>query len=543
MKVIRTVDTFAFHCQKYYGVTVEAPQCKPRKARKFDPTNWKNNDLYAMLGLEDRRMDATVDDIRNAYRQAVLVHHPDKQAQRAAHNADDDSRFKVLQKAFTWLSDPERRQQYDSIDFDESIPKAKEYEEDEFWAVFPECFHRNAVFSIRQPVPYLSRQQSRQEVEDFYTFWFNFESWRRFEFLDEEEVEGGERAEKRWVEKKNKAARQKRKTEDNARLSKLVELAYKNDPRVRAWKEEEKKAKEAKKQSQTQKTQKPASPKPSSPQQSANNDLRKKEEQVKAAMAAASEAKAQKKALRTVFTDNDYFTTDVKEMERVSIMLEQAILKLSTVDLKDLNEKIKAEPKKAIDLLSSVMSVSTPNATPNQATQQQQQQQQPEKENVNKHQWTTEQIDMLIKAVKVFPPGVADRWLRITEHLNKSFTVAYDDVLRKAEDVKQGRLEADELVQPAVPVPKKRDPRVDQAEPTILVREHIPNAAVDCDTDRPWTAEEQHQLEAAIKATPADTPDRWARVADHLPGRSKQDVLKRVKEIAERVKLQQQQKK
>lgn len=530
MKVIRSVDTFAHHCQKYYGVTVDAPQSKPRKTRKFDPTNWKNNDLYAMLGLEDKRMDATLDDIRNAYRQAVLVHHPDKQAQRSAHNADDDSRFKVLQKAFTWLSDPERRQQYDSIDFDESIPKTKDYEEDEFWSVFPECFHRNAIFSIHQPVPYLSRQQTRAEVDHFYTFWFNFESWRRFEFLDEEDVEGGERAEKRWVEKKNKAARQKRKTEDNARITKLVELAYKNDPRVKAWKEEEKRAKEAKKQQQSVK--KPptpsSSPSPSSTKSSNNSatDLRRKEEQVKMAMAAANELKNQKKVIRALFSDNNYFSPDVKEMERVSLMLEQAILKMSLVDLKDLQEKIKADSTRAVSLLEATCTVS-PVAVSATATT--------PTANVEskKHEWTVDQIDQLIRAVKLFPPGVPDRWHRISEHLNKSFPISHEQVLQKAEDMKQGKLEEDLSNGPATTVAaKKRDPRVDMSEPTILVREDIPNAAIDA----PWTAEEQHNLEAAIKATPADVPDRWARIAELLPGRTKQQVLKRVKEIAERVK-------
>ena len=30
-------------------------------------------------------------------------------------------------------------------------------------------------------------------VEDFYTFWFDFDSWREFSYLDEEEKEKGEK--------------------------------------------------------------------------------------------------------------------------------------------------------------------------------------------------------------------------------------------------------------------------------------------------------------------------------------------------------------
>lgn len=49
------------------------------------------------------------------------------------------------------------------------------------------------------------------------------------------------------MDKKNKAARAKRKKEDNARLIKLVEQAYKIDPRIVKFKEEDKLAKNWKK--------------------------------------------------------------------------------------------------------------------------------------------------------------------------------------------------------------------------------------------------------------------------------------------------------
>ncbi|KAK6175900.1 hypothetical protein SNE40_014276 [Patella caerulea] len=70
---------------------------------------------------------------------------------------------------------------------------------------------------------------------------YDFDSWREFSYLDEEEKEKGEnRDERRWIEKQNKAARQKRKKEETSRIRQLVDNAYACDPRVMKFKEDEK---------------------------------------------------------------------------------------------------------------------------------------------------------------------------------------------------------------------------------------------------------------------------------------------------------------
>ena len=53
----------------------------------------------------------------------------------------------------------------------------------------------------------------------------------------------------------------------------------------------------------------------------------------------------------------------------------------------------------------------------------------------------------------------------------------------------------------------------------------------------PWSAEEQKLLEQALKTYPASLgTERWERISDCLPNRSKKDCMKRYKEIAEIVR-------
>lgn len=63
-------------------------------------------DYYEVLGVA---RDASTEDIKRAYRQAALKHHPDR-------NPDDkeaESKFKEASKAYQVLSEPEKRAQYD----------------------------------------------------------------------------------------------------------------------------------------------------------------------------------------------------------------------------------------------------------------------------------------------------------------------------------------------------------------------------------------------------------------------------------------------
>lgn len=211
-----------------------------------DPKDWKSADQYAALGLSNLRWRATPEQIVKAHRRQVLKYHPDKQA--ASGNANDGF-FKIIQKAFEVLSNPATRRQWDSVDKKANVAVPKKHAHTDFYHKWTPVFEAEARFSTKQPVPALGTADSpKQDVDAFYAFWYAFDSWRTFEWLDEDVPDdSSNRDNKRFIEKKNKAARVKHKKEDNARLRKLVDTALAEDPRILAFKEAEKKAKEQRK--------------------------------------------------------------------------------------------------------------------------------------------------------------------------------------------------------------------------------------------------------------------------------------------------------
>ena len=57
----------------------------------------------------------------------------------------------------------------------------------------------------------------------FYRFWYEFESWREFSYLDEEDKEGGsDRYERRWIEKNNRIERAEKKREEMRRSENIL---------------------------------------------------------------------------------------------------------------------------------------------------------------------------------------------------------------------------------------------------------------------------------------------------------------------------------
>ncbi|KAF8452390.1 DnaJ-domain-containing protein [Boletus edulis BED1] len=268
----------------------------------LDPKEWKKQDHYQVLGLSRLRYKATPEQIKITHRKKVLKHHPDKKAGQS-HTTNDDAFFKCIQKAHDVLTNPERRRQFDSVDphylaLEEDAPTAADFkgnkasDVDYFFKAWAPVYEMEARFSKKTPVPLLgSFDDPKDKVEAFYDFWYNFDSWRSFEYMDKEVNEGSDsRDDKRYTEKKNKTERARRKKEDTARLRSLVDLTLTLDPRIKRIKQEEKDIREAKKKNKGGNSAE-GKAKAEEGNQKAEEEAKRKEEEEKA-RAEAKKAKA-----------------------------------------------------------------------------------------------------------------------------------------------------------------------------------------------------------------------------------------------------------
>ena len=318
---------------------------------KLDPKDWKSQDHYEVLGITKLRYKATEDQIRIAHRRKVLKHHPDKKA--AQGGLDEDGFFKCIQKAFEILMDPIKRRQYDSVDEAANVAPPTKKSKGDFIKQWKPVFDAEARFSRNLPVPSLgSMDSTKPEVDGFYSFWYNFDSWRSFEYLDEDVPDDtSNRDNKRFIEKKNKTARQKHKTEDTARLRRLVDEALNNDPRIRLFKEAEKKAKEQRKWEREAgaRAAAEAEKKAKEEQEKAKAEAERLEKESREAGKKSKEAaknakKKNKRAIRNSVKDVNYFAgsgaASASQIDNVLSDVDALIEKFDDLQLQDVSKQV-----------------------------------------------------------------------------------------------------------------------------------------------------------------------------------------------------------
>ncbi|CUM55469.1 unnamed protein product [Debaryomyces tyrocola] len=312
----------------------------------IDPREWKTADLYAVLGLSKLRYRANEDQIRRAHRKQVLKHHPDKKS--AAGGLEQDGFFKIIQKAFEIMLDPSKRLQYDSVDENADVKPPAPKTKYDFFEAFGPVFESEARFSKKQPVPLLGTLEStKEEVDAFYGFWGKFDSWKTFEFKDEDVPDDtANRDHKRYIERKNIATRKKFKQEDNKRVIDLVERAYSEDPRIKLFKDAAKKEKERKKwerEAGSRQAAEEAAAKKAAEEESAKKAAEEaaasKVSSKKAKEAAKAAKKKQKRSIRSAPKDVEYFG-DAGKATDIDADVEYLIDKFDDVQLSSLTTKV-----------------------------------------------------------------------------------------------------------------------------------------------------------------------------------------------------------
>ncbi|KNC32780.1 hypothetical protein FF38_09215, partial [Lucilia cuprina] len=562
--------------------------------KSLDPKEWKDQDHYAVLGLGKLRFEATDDDIRRAYRKMVLQHHPDKRKAKGEDVKTDDDYFTCITKAYETLGTPKTRRSFDSVDpeFDDSFPTQADIDNN-FYKSFQKYFNLNSRWSEKKGVPSFGDENSvREDVERFYSFWYDFKSWREFSYLDEEDKEKGQdRDERRWIEKENKAARIKRKKEEMMRIRALVDLAYNNDKRIQKFKNEEKERKLAAKRAkmdavQAQKAEHEraireaqlAKERAEKAEQKRIEQIRIEKEQMKKAL------KKERKLLRDKAKESKYFGNNDKDVLKNMEGVEKICETFNISELQELNKKMVEKSArdsffaalKQADLkikadLDEINQLQNKNRTGPVKT-----------ENIVKEVkkaelWSNENVQLLIKAVNLFPAGTSQRWdviaSFINQHSSGNSNVSARDVLNKAKalqnsDFSKSSLKTQANASAYESFEKSKKDVVVSSD--ITVNSEVTSTDSNSDTKenqtngnnisncsksttpgnansmkssksssaattKTWTKEEQALLEQAIKTYPISTPDRWDRIAECIPNRTKKDCLRRVKELVELV--------
>lgn len=168
--------------------------------------------------------------------------------------------------------------------------------------------------------------------------------------------------------------------------------------------------------------------------------------------------------------------------------------------------------------------------------------------------WTENELQLLIKAVNLFPAGTNQRWEVVANFINQHnnsndsshLKRNAKEVLAKAKELQsndfskssmkerankkaydnfiaenKGKDKLEELMPSETT--KRLDPPVRNGEPSET------KETAKKETTTPWTPAEQTLLEQALKTYATSVPDRWDKIAECIPTRTKKECMKRYK--------------
>jgi len=528
-------------------------------------SEWKKQDHYRVLGLSHLRSLATDADIKTAYRKKVLKHHPDKKAanQTPIPGLNEQDYFTCITKAYETLSTVEGRRAFDSVDetFNDNIPTSFNSTKQDFFKIFGPSFLGNSRWSNVKPVPQLGSMESTlDEVNAFYSFWYEFDSWREFSYLDEEEKERAEnREERRWMEQQNRKMRQKRKKDEIQRIRTLVDTAYTHDPRLKKYKEEKKRKKEeekrlkeeAAKEKERQRLQ--VLEEERKQQEKLEQDAKEKAQKEKKEKDKIKKAIAKdRKTIRQFVKDNNYFTSekeDIALMDRLEKTLEnlshERIQELKEITNKENIEKFKTMyTQYSDDVLETLKKKLEEKQKALDAAQNKSSKQSNQSANQSDQHWTEQEVQLLVKATTLFAIGTASRWDVIAEYINEHS----DSTKKKTGKHVISKVKKLQKLDPSVKEDMNKRAFENLSQTTsnklankpvasdISVNDKLGKAEEAPPADKTWSSDEQKLLEQALKKFGSSEAERWEKIAAHVKTRNKKECMKRYKELVEMVK-------
>jgi len=426
--------------------------------RSLDPKETQEQDHYKVLGISKLRFLATDDQIKKAHRHKVLRHHPDKRKAAGEDIKEDDDYFSCITKAFEILGNPVKRRSFDSCDptFDDDVPEVlKKEKQDDFIKKFCPAFDTNTRWSVKTPVPKLGAMDSnREDVDRFYSFWYDFDSWREYSYLDEEDKEkAGDKWERREIDKINKAQRKEKKADETKRIRKLVDNAYNSDPRIARFREEEKNEKLAKKKAKADqaKARRDEEERIKKEQEDAERMEKEAKEGIEKAKKAIEKkekdemkrlVKIERKKLRTFAKEQNYWIIDPNEKLTHLAEVEKMCEIYNCEQLKNLVDRLEDDMEMSREVFIREM-----NRLNNKMEEERIEEAQMtgktsgEAKSKTGADWGTEELQLMIKSVNLFPAGTVNRWDVCAEFINQHSDApprAAKEVLFKAKELQSG---------------------------------------------------------------------------------------------------------
>jgi hypothetical protein len=138
---------------------------------------------------------------------------------------------------------------------------------------------------------------------------------------------------------------------------------------------------------------------------------------------------------------------------------------------------------------------------------------------VNKSEWTDQEKNDLIKAINKCPAGTQNRWNKIGEMLNRSPA----DCINMEKQLKtnfsaNNHLNASTWTDAKTVLNRKEEPL-----PTVKLDE---NSNIDETTKDVWSQTQQVKFEEALKAIGKDATNRWEKIAELVPEKTKVNYVK-----------------
>ena len=498
---------------------------------------------YQILGLANLNLKSKSEDFRKAYKKLAKLFHPDKNQDNSnsldLNNEENKNNINETEKkdlteqekkqkeinlkwlkikeAYDTLIDPEKRKKYDStIEFDDSIPENKFYDEKDFFRTFGPVFLKNSIWSKKKPVPKIGDIKTPiEKVKKFYRFWRNFESWRDFSVEGEFNIEDADsRYEKRQMLKENKKMKASLIRKEKIRIDELTSIAYKCDPRIKIEEENLRKMREKEKLEIKMKKQK----------EKEEEEKKRKEFQEKYENEKKIEKEKKIQEKKNLIENYFNFAVDLNikldDEDKFQLNLNSNLDNLKTLINKINNiENQKDKKNEFINLSKNFFAMKIKSEI------------QENNNNNNNNIWTKEEMFLLQKGVKKFPAGTKNRWEKIKEIVKTKST---DEIINMTHylllnpSIKiEGDINLKDLIQ------KKESNNNNNNNNNTEEKKENKNK----NSNNNWTAEEQKKLEECLKKYPNSLPakERWTKISKEV-GKTMKQCVDRYKYIAEVIK-------